>query len=102
MPFCGLLCQALSSNRAISITSQISCKVWVPNRLSVVDYSKTMVTYNCKECGSWTNQHLGRTTVSGETTKFQLNFGPPTGITCSHCGGQQMVIPSQYIINNSL
>src|SRR5271170_2767872 len=50
-----------------------------------------MVTYNCEECGSWSNQHMGRTSVKGENTKFQFNFGPPTDINCSHCGARQMV-----------
>jgi hypothetical protein len=53
--------------------------------------SKTMITYNCHECGSWSNQYMGRTTVKGENTKFQLSPGPSTDMNCPHCKGRQHV-----------
>lgn len=87
--FCRLLCQTISTNSAVSFKSQVSCEVCPLN--VEIDNSKTMITYNCTQCGSWANQHLGRTTTKGENTKFQLNYGPPTDINCCHCGGRQMV-----------
>ena len=87
--FGRLLCQIVSTNSSVSFPSQVSCEVC--SLIVEIDNSKTMVTYNCTQCGSWANQHLGRTTTKGENTKFQLNYGPPTDINCSHCGGLQMV-----------
>jgi len=63
--------------------------------------SNTMITYNCTGCGSWSNQHLGRTSEKGEQTKFQLNSGPSTDSLCKHCGYRQMVLPIHIILMNS-
>src|SRR5579859_179591 len=52
--------------------------------------SNTMVTYNCTACGSWTNQHLGRTTEKNNQTKFHTAWADVDS-SCPHCGGRQEV-----------
>jgi hypothetical protein len=93
MSFYRFLCQVVYSRCAITNTGQVSRKVTLLQ--TYIESSKTMITYNCTECGSWANQLLGRASAKGETTKFQLNQGPPTDMNCSHCEGRQVVRPSK-------
>src|SRR5271154_4474024 len=85
-----LLRQIVCSGGWITSSSQTSCEVHAPRRLRLTG-SKTMITYNCHGCGSWSNQYMGRTTVKGDNTKFQLVPGPSTDMNCPHCGGRQHV-----------
>jgi tRNA (guanine26-N2/guanine27-N2)-dimethyltransferase len=55
------------------------------------DDSKTMITYACEGCGSWSNQFMGRIGEKGGSIRFQLNPGPPADGNCVHCGSRQFV-----------
>lgn len=65
--------------------------------------SNTMITYHCSQCGSYSNQKLGRMVEkqsrkkkAQKIVKYSVAQGPPVDSKCKYCGGTSLLAGPMY------
>ncbi|GMM55574.1 tRNA (guanine26-N2)-dimethyltransferase [Maudiozyma humilis] len=91
----------------LSLSIDFYVRVFIRVRTAPIEVKKlmsnTMVTYHCSQCGSFSNQPLGRVTErAGKRdpakvqTKYSVAQGPPVDQKCAFCGGTHHLAGPMY------